>query len=344
MRTAENSGPPVADRRVSSKVVALAIVLVALAGFLYVSNEAVSKPADDSASGGAISNNWNSPDVSKLAHLYPRAVELGSSNLTLDKPPTKIVSQTMFSDHVLTAICDLERIYALSKEAASPQYSNCVDEARKVGRFCAENAEQIVSMEPDLVIVTHYTQPDMLRMLTSLDIPLFQFSQFDTVLEIQTNIRTLAKLVGEDAKAEMLIAEMQAKIDRARLMKPVGAKTPRILSLIGAFSVGSGTLFDELITTLGAVNVCAEQGLREYPGISDEQIVSFNPDIILTSASNENSSDVRAELLANEAVLSTNAGRDGRVIVIAPNLYYSVSHWVGDLYLAVARAIWNVPG
>lgn len=73
-----------------------------------------------------------------------------------EAPPRRIVSLNLAAG-VLLALVSPDRIAALTYLAADPSLSNMTQEAKSVGPRVTANTEQVVALEPRLIVVGRHT-------------------------------------------------------------------------------------------------------------------------------------------------------------------------------------------
>ncbi len=261
---------------------------------------------------------------------FPRELkDVNGETLVIKEKPNRIVSQTLATDEILLAICEPQRIAALSSLADDVQYSDITAEAKAVQGRVSGGAEQVLAMKPDLVFVASYSKAEFVDLLKAAKAPVFRFANFDHLSDIKTNIQTIGYAVGEDEKATNLIKKFESELEEIKAKVPKTEKTLRVMSYDkSGFTAGTETMFDEILTLLGAKNVTAEKGLKGFPKISTEQLIEWNPDVIITGADGTKIEETRRELLADDAVKTTNAGKNQRIIVIPNNIFLAVTHHV----------------
>jgi iron complex transport system substrate-binding protein len=131
---------------------------------------------------------------------------------------------------------------------------------------------------------------------------------------------------------------------RARVAAAAANKRPRVMSYSPSGSTaGANTLFDEILRTVGAINVVAENGVEGFRQVSAEQIAEWQPDFIVVGADDDKFEETRQQLLANPAVAATEAARAGRIIIIKNRYFLTVSHNVVNLVRAVAEGLYPAP-
>ncbi len=272
------------------------------------------------------------------ARSFPRQLyDAAGKVLIIPTRPQRIVSQTLASDEILLAICPTSRIVAVSVLAQDKKYSNVVDKAGMVVGQAADNVEHILGLNPDLIFVASYSRAETVKLLQATGAPVFRFSKFFSVADIKENIKTIGYAIGEEQRAAALIAQMDHSINAI----PTGTQSPRVMSYsLGNYTAGSHTTFDDMVKIVGAVNVAAEQGIKQHAKISDEQILAWQPDFIVTHAVFGEFAEVRRQLLENPAIAASNAGKAGRIIVIDNRYFLSVSQYIVDGIKALAEGLY----
>jgi iron complex transport system substrate-binding protein len=164
-------------------------------------------------------------------------------------------------------------------------YSDYPPEAaakQNVGSYNAPNLEQIVALEPDLVLASEEHETETAA-LEARGITVVALNP-GTVSEVLNTITLIGKITGQDKEATSLVAGMQQHIDAitAKTASLTADQKPRVFVVIWhdpIWTVGSGTFHDELIKMAGGVNVAGD--LSGYTDISLENVLIENPQIII---------------------------------------------------------------
>jgi iron complex transport system substrate-binding protein len=124
-------------------------------------------------------------------------------------------------------------------------------------------------------------------------------------------------------------------------MRPPGSAKPRILGLGGRYSYGSKTLFQDIVTKLGGINVAAENGLVGYDSVNFEQIIRWDPEWIIAGAKTGDTKQVLANLMSDPAISSTQAASNGHILVLDNRVFLPMSPYTSNLVQAIAEAIYG---
>jgi iron complex transport system substrate-binding protein len=270
-----------------------------------------------------------------------RPLQRGARSLVLAEPPRRIVSQALVADEILLALDIGERLVAVSRPALEPRFSMVVPEARRIGTTVAASAEHILSLRPDLVFLAVYSTAEAQRQLAMAKAPAIRLDRFDSLESVRGNVRVVGFAVGEDAAAAALVEEMDRRIERARLRArlSLGGRAPRVLGWEDGAVPARGTIFHDVVATLGAHNVAAEAGLSGWPRVTAEQIASWDPDLLFVPAETHEYAAVLGFLRAQPGLGESRAVREGAVAAVPRAVYSTVSHHVASLAESIADSL-----
>jgi iron complex transport system substrate-binding protein len=170
----------------------------------------------------------------------------------------------------------------------------------------------------------------------------FRFAHFDHIDDIKMNIRTIGYIIGEDDKAEALVQHMEHDMARVRASIPHDRPSVRVM-LYGqdGYTGGAHTTFDDMVQAVGATNVATVHGVTGFRKISSEQLIQWNPDVIITNANRDAPDETRHRLLHDPAVAVTTAGKHRRIIVIPNRIFLTVTHHLTQGIAQLARELYH---
>ena len=212
--------------------------------------------------------------------------------------PQRIASIYLCSDQLLLRLADRERIVSVNRFAADPSFSN---EAGAVGgiKLNRGRAEEILPLNPDLVIAGVFTAPATKALLRRLGIAVLELPVEEDFDGIRANIRRVAKALGEDARGEQLVAALDRSLPPP---PPADAWRPELmLYRFGGYSQGRNTLTHAIFERAGFANYAASRldGVGQLPL---EKIVGDPPDAILLGDDGAERNSLAAEALAHPAL------------------------------------------
>ncbi|CEG12839.1 exported hypothetical protein [groundwater metagenome] len=153
----------------------------------------------------------------------------------------------------------------------------------KVGGFVTPSIEKIISLNPDLVFAHDLTDPDDIKLLQNANITAVIINTSSNIEDIYSNIRTIARYLGKDSEGENLINNMKEKIEKIKKIKSeLIFSSPKISHIVWVDPLwvsGSNTFINDIITTVGGVNVYSD--IYRWQPVSVETLIIRDPDIII---------------------------------------------------------------
>lgn len=203
--------------------------------------------------------------------------------VTLKAEPARLISVSPSHTEILFALGLGERVVGVTK------YCNYPAEAQSreiIGGFSDPNLEKIVAMKPDLVLATTDKHQNLIQGLDNAGVPVLAFSP-NNIDEILKTIMLIGQATGSVGQAEVLTASLKERTDAviAKVKNIPEDKRPRVyyeLYYAPLMSVGPGSLMGELIEKAGGKNVAGD-AKEVYPQLSEELIISRNPQVMLNT-------------------------------------------------------------
>jgi iron complex transport system substrate-binding protein len=224
---------------------------------------------------------------------------LASCAMAAAEPPRRVASFNVCADQLALALADPSQIVGLSPYASDPAISTIAEKARAYPRLALQ-AEAMIPLKPDLVLVGTWDRPLTQRMLRDLG---FRVVGVDVVSDLAAGlaqIREVAALLGHPDRGEKLVAEVAAA--RRRLAAaPLPRSSTALLIGNNGYTVGPASLAGALL---------AEAGLRPPPGaltgyggyVPLEKLVMLRPDFIVMASTIEEPHGQGALYLAHPAL------------------------------------------
>jgi iron complex transport system substrate-binding protein len=274
---------------------------------------------------------------------YPRnAVDSDEVTVSIARPAHRIVSQYWSIDEFVYSILPPQDVVAVSESAYVEEISNVYANVQRFNPAIATDPERVVALDPDLMLISNGGRADYTSLARSSGIPVYRIqTNFETLDKIEQNIRLVGYLTGQDESAGKEASRFHAAIEKAVSQRPPGSPKPRILGLGGRYSYGTKTLFQDIVTKLGGVNVGAENGLVGYDSVNFEQIIRWNPEWIVAGAKTGNTKQVLANLMSDPAISLTQAARNGHIVVVDNRIFLPMSPYTSIYVQVIADAIYG---
>ena len=227
--------------------------------------------------------------------------------------PQRIVSLAPSLTETLFALGLGERVVGVTDFCDYPA------EARsktRVGGIINPSVEAIVSLAPDLVLITREgNRRETMETLERLGVPVFAISTNELAGVFRT-IRQLGELAGAPERGRRLAADLQRQSAAiAEAIRPYPAR--RVLFLVWlqpVVSVGRNSFIEGLLQRSGAESI-AEASAQPWPHLSIEEILLSDPEFILIPRSSS-FAPTRAQLLRLPGWRELKAVRAGRIVYL----------------------------
>ena len=165
---------------------------------------------------------------------------------------------------------------------------------KKLGYHRMLSAEGILALQPDLVLGTDAMGPEStLAVLRGADVQVVTLTGAKTTGQLLSNIDALGKLLNRQEQAKRLKSSVNQSFDSIKIKREKlinSGKVPSILFMLlqdnrPARIGGKGTAADIIIKLAGGKNIADFSG---YTSLSQEGILSLQPDLILISSRAKN--------------------------------------------------------
>jgi iron complex transport system substrate-binding protein len=284
-----------------------------------------------------------------LINAYTVLDDSGAS-VTLQGKPQRIVSLTYGTDEIIAELVDLKTITAFSHWADDAQLSFLnKEQLRAVKKRSSENAEAVLQLNPDLVLVSTATVPGVVKSLRDMGLPVYVARSPKTYDEMKEKIMGMAKLVQEEGKGQEIVGKMDRDLaETEKHLTGITAPKQKVVMLFyfGGVSGRRGNLVDEMLKMAHIRNGAAELGMGIGSNtISKEQVVEKNPDVFFIPAWNFGHEDndvekYRQEILTDPAFKNVKAIKNNKVIAIGENYRNVASQHIVESIRVFAMAVY----
>ncbi|MFV0527294.1 MAG: ABC transporter substrate-binding protein [Lachnospiraceae bacterium] len=203
-----------------------------------------------------------------LPETVERVMTAGPSN-------TEILIGLGYADNIIAADTYSENVEGLP--ADTPLFD-----------MTAPDVEKILELKPDVILVTGMVQvagDDPYKSFKDAGICVIYIPSSNSIASIEEDIAFVAAVMGDASKSDAVIAEMEQKIAEIKAVGDTIEDKKSVYFEIAAapdmYSFGKGVFLNEMIEIIGAENILQDQD--EWVAVADEEVLSSNPDVILTS-------------------------------------------------------------
>lgn len=222
----------------------------------------------------------------KLSRRFPLLLALTTAVLSASgAAPKRIVSLAPSTTEILYGVGAFPQVIGVSQYCSYPPE---VAKLPRVGGWQTSDAEKIVALRPDLVVLTEAQVPFIADKLAAFHIPSVAVPS-ESLADVFSAIQRIGVATGHQDQANALIKQVHASLDaiRARvagLPRPtvllVVSRTPGTLSDLYVATPGSFLM--DLVELAGGIPAVRPERIG-YGRISKEAVLTLNPDIIIDS-------------------------------------------------------------
>jgi iron complex transport system substrate-binding protein len=239
------------------------------------------------------------------------------ASLACTEPPKRIISLAPNLTEILYAAGLGEKVVGVTTFCDKPEEAK---KNPKVGGMSNPSLESIVSLNPDIVVLTtDGNLREFEERLRSLMIRTYVFKA-RRISELPGGIRDMGSALGEKEKANYLAREIESGIRKfsVSLQHPVKKKVLFIIWPEPLIVAGPGTAIDEAITLLGHENI-ASHSVVSYPKYSIEAVIRQSPDVIFIGKGHIQIKEMSGGLL--KKIASVPAVKNNKIFFLGDDLY-----------------------
>lgn len=214
--------------------------------------------------------------------------------VTFDKVPQTIISMMPSNTEILFALGVGDKVVGATEYCTYPQQALKIE---RIGSTQEFDGERIIELKPDVVVAYSNAPEETIKLLESAGLKVFVLKSSESIADVYENIALLGQVVDQKDKADKLTADIKVQIDTVK-EKVAAVTTPKkvyfeISPAPTIYTSGSGTFQQELLEVANVKNIFDDQ--QSWVKISEEQVITRNPEVILSSVDNPDSA---TELMA----------------------------------------------
>ena len=271
--------------------------------------------------------------------------------LRLERPPDRVVASSATGVDLIAALLEPERVAGFPEQAL--EYSSLhalPDGWSRLPRFRVFQAEPVLALLPDLVVVDPFGAVDTNLRLEEAGVPLLRLPKVRHWEDARAMLLLAGRAFGADQRAAELVSELDRRVEalRASVGRRAGLRAISYSNFgSSGMTAGADTTIDAQMRLSGLVNAAAEGGRSGHFQITFEQLLVIDPDLIVVSqpllqpagpAGDRGGASKR--ILLEEATLGDlRAVRAGRIVSLPAWLFATGSHELVAGAEALSRAV-----
>jgi len=244
--------------------------------------------------------------------------DLGRS-INIERIPQRIVSLAPSNTEIVFALGLGDKVVGVT------EYCNYPPEAldkEKIGGYSTPNIEKIIELQPDLVLASSIHAKEFIPALEERGLTVFALApeNLDGIIE---DIQMVGEVTGKEEEASELVTQMENRIEEITNTTKNMQEKPRVFFITWhdpLWSVGSGTIIQELIEKAGGVNIF--QDITGHGTVDLEGVVFRNPEVIIACTGHGEAKSKPFEWAkSDESRLQvTEAGKNNRIYQVDADL------------------------
>ena len=221
--------------------------------------------------------------------------------------PQRVVSTFLCTDEYVYRLVPREHIAALSYEATDrrPVVSTIADAARGI-RTIRPSTETVMSLKPDLVVMYAGTNTRLHLNLSRLHVPILDVPWADSIADVRSVTRMLGSKLGDPARAQALLDEMDRKIAQARAEAPRPPVKAILYEPQGYASMQG--LTGEVMQIAGIANAAPPGEMTRTGQLPVEAVIARAPELLILGGE-ERQGSARAYTILHHPAFKALEGR-----------------------------------
>ncbi|EIQ7136344.1 ABC transporter substrate-binding protein [Enterococcus faecalis] len=205
--------------------------------------------------------------------------------ITLPKEATKIISLVPSTTEVIEDLGKTDQLIAVDTQS-----STMMTDLKKLPQMdmMAVDAEKLIALKPQIVYVNDInlaSSESVWKQVEDAGITVVNIPTSTSIKAIKEDVQFIADSLSEHEKGQKLIKTMDQEIDEVAKIGKTIKKPKTVLFEVAAlpdiYSFGNGTFLNEMIETIGAKNVLANE--KGWLPVTEEAAIAAKPEVILAN-------------------------------------------------------------
>lgn len=205
--------------------------------------------------------------------------------LEFEQAPETIVSLIPSNTEIVFALDAGDQLVGVTDYDNYPEAAQDIERVSDSVEF---NAEKIIQLDPDVVLAYSTGEaPPALTQLEDADIPVFVIESATSFDEVYGDIEQIASVLAKEEKGAEVIEGIQTQIEDVQERLAAVEEQKEVYVEISPspeiYTTGKSTFQQEILNHAQVTNVFED--LEGWPNISEEEVITRDPEVILTTVS-----------------------------------------------------------
>lgn len=266
------------------------------------------------------------------------------NEFNVPKVVNTIISTAPSNTEVLVALGLADKLVAVDKYSADVEG---ISEDLPQIDFRNPDAEAIIALNPDIVIASGHNKAgdeDPFALIKEAGISVAYIPSSYSIDGIYGDIEFIASLTDTEKEGKELIDSMKKEVEAIKSIGETITDKKNVYFEIGAgsglYTFGNETFLNEMIETIGAINIFGEE--TSWITVTPEAVIDGNPDVILANKPGTNEAGLTAieDIVSREGWDTITAVQNGNVYQIDKNSSSRASQNIIKALKEMAKAVY----
>jgi len=272
----------------------------------------------------------------KGKQIYPMTLkDQWGNTFKFVSAPKRIVSCMPAITEILFELDLADEIVGVTEHCNYPEEAK---DKEKVGRDKI-SLEKVVSLKPDLIVMSGDSQPADIKKFRSFGLPVFVIDP-KSMKDLMYSITLLGKATNRPHAAYSINQKIDRKLKWTEVrVKDSGKKKPKVFLEVWhkpLITASKNTFLNDVIEKAGGINI-AKSAKGAYPEYSFEKLIAADPDAIIIPKQNVSSPDL---IFADMRWQKLRAVQNNKVLFIdadilsrpGPRIVYAIEEIASFIY------------
>lgn len=259
-------------------------------------------------------------------------------DIEFEQAPETIVSLIPSNTEIVFALGAGEQLVGVTD---FDNYPEAAQDIERVSDSVEFNAEKIIQLDPDVVLAYSTGEaPPALSQLEDADIPVFVIQSATSFDEVYGDIEQIASVLAKEEQGAEVIEGIQTQIEDVQERLAAVEEQEEVYVEISPspeiYTTGKSTFMQEILDHAQVTNVFED--LEGWPNISEEEVITRDPETILTTVSYVE--DAVGDIEARDSWSAVEAIENGEVHFIDSDITSRPGPRIGEAVQLVAETVY----
>jgi iron complex transport system substrate-binding protein len=239
------------------------------------------------------------------------ATDATGTEVTVDEEPERVVVLQASAAQVMWELGVQDRVVGMPVQPYTAYLNGSEERTGVLNQDGSVNREQVVALEPDLVVAPNVVPNETVRSLRDAGLTVYKSGFPSSLASITGKVSLYGRLVGECERARSVSEAFETGVENVR-ENASERYNPRVFFYFFNFTAGQGTFTNEVIEAAGGRNLAAAAGVSGYRQVSLEVVAERDPEVVVVPDD--------SAVPTGEPWNSTTAYRNDRIVRVDTNL------------------------